>query len=244
VLYDFVKGFQSKTHHDLISVYKFKIKNPIEEAPIKINGKNYRIDLFDPDTNTSYEIQRNNFGKSFYLKIEDLCLRSKVVVVHPIAHKVKITKLSGGNISGKPYNYLPKKDVLYSFFQKLVSFKSPFLPGKMQFDLLLIREHIWKDMDSNPRKSRGRKKGVIRERSLLGIDKIIKLVSTDDFLSFLPRDLSGTFTNQDIAIRLNIKGNFKQKLRITGCITYCLCNLGILKKKGKRGRANLFTLND
>lgn len=239
--YKSVPSAQTGVHSQLKQLYLEQYSGK-EEIILPVDGKKYRVDVFVEESNTIIEIQRYNFGKPFYSKIKRLIKNNyNVVVVHPIAIRQNITRMKKGEIVGKEYSNRRKRNE-FSFFEQLVSFRTKFVPEKMDFDLLLIREHVSKEFVGAWEHSKRSRYRVV-ERDLLEIIKKIKLQNNEDFLQFLPSDLPKSFTNKELALLLNLDANNRRKMRIAGWITYSMCNLGLLERLGKRGRSFEFSLN-
>ena len=212
-----------------------------EEATLDINGRKYRIDVLDSKKNTVYEIHRSNFGGRFSQKIKGLLKvpNLKIVVVHPIVLTQKVTRMDHGKIvSVSHYN---KHRNLFNFFEMLVHFKVEFVPQRMEFEVVFIKEHLLKELVGYYKRTMRRKYETI-QRDLISIEKVQKFKTKSDFIDTLPNGLPKTFTNRDLAERLNIKGNKRRIQRVSGLITYSLCGLGILHRVGKRGLAYEFSI--
>ena len=91
-------------------------------------------------------------------------------------------------------------------------------------------------MRSNRRKFRTEKRDLIKI-----IDRY-EIRTKDDFLNILPSDLPEQFTNQDLASKLIFKNKTRRNYRLPGRITYSLCQLGLLKRVGKKRNAFLFQI--
>jgi hypothetical protein len=212
-----------------------------EEAPLQINGNTYRIDVLDKQKATAYEIHRSNFGMRFSEKIRELIqsTKMKIVIIHPIVLRQKITRMKQGEILS--VSHINKFGDIYSFFEKLVYFKTEFVPTRMEFEVLSIKEHLVKECIGYWRRS-GRRRYQTVQRDLITIQDTQQFQKRADFANLLPKGLPPVFTNQELAEKLNIQGGIRRKKRIPGCMTYSLCRLGILRQVGKRGRAHEFTL--
>lgn len=238
-----LRGQETKVHQQLKKLYLKSIIQGEQEVITEIDNRKFRIDVFDTLNNRAFEIQRNNFGKGFYDKIEKLITQMRVVIVHPIVIKQKITRKKDGSVIGTSYINKSNRADFYSLFEKLVFFKTIFVPEKMGFDLLLIREHVRKEFAGLTKSNRPRYR--MTQRELISIEKTLKIRKKSDFSTlFLPKELLNNepFTNQDIVKRLEIQGGEKRKYRIAGWMTYSLCNLGLLSQVGKKGRAHLFEI--
>jgi len=237
-----LRGQETKVHQQIKKLYLDSVIQGEQEVITEIDNRKFRIDVFDKLEKKAYEIQRHNFGKGFYDKIELLTRKMRVIIVHPIVIKQKITRMKNGNIIGTSYINKTKKADFYSLFEKLVSFRTSFIPGKLGFDVLLIREHVKKEFIGRWKKS-NRPRYKMIQRELINIENSINIRKKADLLAFLPKNLPKVFTNRNIIDQLEIQGNESRKFRIAGWMTYSLCNLGLLSQVGKKGRAHLFKIS-
>lgn len=235
-----LQGNQTWLHQKLKSLYSNKVGGT-EEVTMQIKGKKYRIDVLNKLKTTAYEIHRSNFGMRFSEKIRELLQlpEMKIVIVHPVVLKQKVTRMKQGEILG--VSHIKKFGDIYSFFEKLVYFKTEFVSTRMEFDILFIKEHVLKEFVGFWGRS-GRRRYKIVQRDLVNIQETKKFRMRSDFVNLLPLGLPTVFTNQDLAERLEIQGGKRRKHRIPGCMTYSLCKLGILGRVGMRGRAHEFTV--
>ncbi|MFX0086276.1 MAG: hypothetical protein ACFFAU_11390, partial [Candidatus Hodarchaeota archaeon] len=237
-----LRGQETEVHEQLKKIYLNSLIFGEKEAYIKIKGRKFRVDVLDRQNNIAYEIQRHNFGKGFYDKIKILVSQLNIIIVHPIVIRQKVTRMKNGNIIGVSYINKSKYTDYYSLFEKLVSFRTVFVPQKIGFDVLLIKEHVKKEFAgiwSNSRRPRYR----MTQRELMSIEESTEIRQKSDLYSFLPKGLPEVFTNRNISERLEIPGGNKRKRRIAGCITYSLSNLGLIELVGKKGRANQFIIS-
>ncbi len=235
-------GSITNVHEQLKGIYLKSHLHGETEANVKINERRFRIDILDRQENMSIEIQRHNFGKGFYDKIEKLISQMRVIIVHPIVIKQKITRKKDGSVIGTSYINKTNRADFYSLFERLVSFKTKFIPEKIHFDVLLIREHVLKEFAGVwPRSGRSRYR--VTQRNLMSIENTLEIRKESDFLDFLPKGIPDVFMNKDIITRLKVNGNERRKHRIAGCLTYSLCNLGIITQVGKKRNAHQFVIS-
>ncbi|MFX1283801.1 MAG: hypothetical protein ACFFB5_09100 [Promethearchaeota archaeon] len=232
---------QTWLHQKLKNYYLDKVRGT-EEAIVQLNGRKYRIDVLDKERMAVYEIHRSNFGGKFSEKIKDLLEYSqlKIIIVHPIVLKQKVTRFIRDSDTVR-VSYYNKRGDIYTLFEKLVFFKVKFIPNRMRFDILFIEEHVLKESMGFWRRSKRYKYKVV-QRDLLHVQEIKQFSTRNDFINVLPYDLPDIFTNNDLAERIKIQGGKRRVRRIPGCITYSLCKLGILSRVGTRGRAHEFTI--
>ncbi len=237
-----LRGQETELHEQLKKIYLNSLIFGEKEVLIKINGRKFWVDVLDRQNNVAYEIQRYNFGKGFYDKIKMLVNQLNVIIVHPIVIRQKVTRMKNGNIVGVSYINKTKFTDYYSFFEKLVSFRTTFEPQKIGFDLLLIKEHVKKEFAGIWSKSK-RPRYLMTQRELISIEENTEIRQKSDLYSFLPEHLPEVFTNQNISERLEIQGGDKRKRRIAGCITYSMRNLGLIEQVGTKGRAHQFIIS-
>ena len=235
-------GSITNIHEQLKGIYLKSHLHGETEANVKIDEKKFRIDILDKQENMSIEIQRHNFGKGFYDKIEKLITKMRVIIVHPVVIKQKITRKKDGKDIGTSYINKTNRADFYSLFERLVSFKTKFIPEKIHFDVLLIREHVLKEFAGVWPRS-GRPRYRVTQRNLMSIEEKLEIRKESDFLDFLPKGIPDVFINKDIITRLKINGNERRKQRIAGCLTYSLCNLGLITKVGMKRRAHQFVIS-
>ncbi|MHA2246777.1 MAG: hypothetical protein ACXADY_17670 [Candidatus Hodarchaeales archaeon] len=230
---------QTWLHQKLKNQYLSKVGGA-EEVIVQIKGgKKYRIDVLDKQGMTAYEIHRSNFGMRFSEKIRELLQLSemRIVIVNPVVLTQKVTRMNQGEIIN--VSYVNKRGDIYSFFEKLVRFKTEF-NERMEFNVLFVKEHVFKEFLGFSKN--GRRKYQIVQRDLISIQETKKFCTRSDFIDLLPKNLPRIFTNRELAERLEIQGGNRRKRRIPGCMTYSLCKLGILDRVGTRGRAHEFTV--
>lgn len=237
--YHFHKN-QTWIHQKLKNHYLIKVGG-IEEAIVQINGRKYRIDVLDKERTTAFEIHRSNFGARFSEKIKGLLQFSelKIVIVYPVVLTQKVTRMNQGSTIG--ISYYNKQGDIYALFEKLVYFKTEFIPQRMEFDVIFIKEHVLKEFVGFWGRSLRRRYKTV-QRDLISIQKTKKFRTKTDFIQVLPFGLPSIFTNQDLAKRLELQGSTRRTHRIPGRITYALCKLGILSRVGTRGRAHEFSI--
>ena len=208
------------------------------ESIIKVNNQKFRIDVLNEGQGIIYEIQRASFGGRFSKKIQTLLDSTKytIRIVHPILYKQKTSRMRANerlSVSYRNFN-----STVLHLFDHLVFFKIPY-QDRLEFDILLVNEHITKEFSGYTKTSHRRKYRTIA-RDLVEIVERFEIRSKNDFLNILPSDLPNKFTNQDLASRLSFKNATHRNYRLTSKITYSLCQLGILKRVGKKRNAFLF----
>ncbi len=231
---------QTLLHHKLKQIFLTEVGG-LEEVTMKIDGRNFRLDIFNEKKNIIYEIQRS-FSRKFSKKIDLLLKLSemRIVIIHPIVISQKVTRMKHTEIINT--SYVNKHVDIYSLFDTLVNFNVEFIENRMEFYIPFVKEHLLKEYIGTWGKSNRRRYRTI-QRDLISIEKMTRLKTQDDFLDLLPKDLPEVFTNRELAEKLKLTGSIIRIKRITARMTYSLCRLGILKKVGKRGRSHEFTLS-
>jgi hypothetical protein len=123
-------------------------------------------------------------------------------------------------------------------FEQLIFFKIIY-QNRLEFDILLVNEHVTKEFTGYTKRSH-RRKYRTKMRDLVEIVDRYTIRSRTDFLNILPSDLPDQFTNQDLTNKLAFINESRRNFRLPGKITYSLCQLGILKRIGKKRNAHLF----
>ncbi len=233
------KGNETILHHKLKLPYCTS-KNIKFESIIQVNNKKFRIDVLNEERGIIYEIQRASFGGRFSKKIQFLLDSTNYIIriVHPILYKQKTSRMRVDerlSVSYRNFN----SSILH-LFDQLVHFKILY-QKRLEFDVLLVNEHITKEFVGYTRRSH-RRRYETKKRDLIEIVETYKIRSKVDFLKILPSDLPDQFTNQDLAHKLTFKNITRRNYQLPGKITYSLCQLGILKRVGKKGNAFVFQI--
>ena len=234
------KGNETILHHKLKLLYCTK-ENIKSESIIQINNQKFRIDVLNEDQGIIYEIQRASFGGRFSKKIQTLLDSTEYVIriVHPILYKQKISRMKTGERVSVSYRNL--NSTILHLFDQLVYFKVLY-QNRLEFDVLLIYEHLTKELTGYTKRSH-RRRFRTEKRDLIKIIDKYKIRTKDDFLNILPSDLPEQFTNQDLARKMTFKNKTRRNYQLPGRITYSLCQLGILKRVGKKRNAFLFQID-
>ena len=235
------KGTETIIHQKLKSLYCTG-ENIKSESIIQINNQKFRIDVLNDDQGIIYEIQRASFGGRFSKKIQTLLDSTEYVIriVHPILYKQKISRMKAGERLSVSYRNL--NSTVLHLFDQLVYFKVLY-QNRLEFDILLIYEHLTKELAGYTKRSH-RRKFRTEIRDLIKIIDRYEIRDGNDFLNILPSDLPEQFTNQDLASKMTFKNKTRRNYQLPGKITYSLCQLGLLKRVGKKKNAFLFQVDD
>lgn len=235
------KGKETILHHKLKFLYCTK-ENIKPESIIQVNNQKFRIDVLNDEQRMIYEIQRSSFGGRFSKKIQILLDSTAytVRIVHPVIYKQKISRMKAGERLSVSYRNL--NSTLLHLFDQLVYFKVPY-QNSLEFDILLVYEHITKELTGYTMRS-NRRKFRTEKRDLIKIIDRYEIRTRDDFLNILPSNLPDQFTNKDLESKLIFKDKTRRNFRLPGKITYSLCQLGILKRVGKKRNSYVFQIID
>jgi len=177
------------------------------------------------------EVQVANFS-AIKPKLLRLLDGHKVRLVYPIpkikwiVHKSEAT----GETYGRRRS--PKKGRFSDLFSELIRIPSLFSNGNLSLEVLMIEvEEIWRD---DGRGSWRRKGASIEDRKLIRVFERRTFESKNDFLKFLPADLSDPFSNRNLAESLRISIAQSRKM------TYSLGKIGAITSVGKNGNQILF----
>ncbi|MCK4848116.1 MAG: hypothetical protein KAT16_03750 [Candidatus Heimdallarchaeota archaeon] len=234
-------GKETILHQKLKLLYCTR-ENIKSESIIQVNEQKFRIDVLNDEQNIIYEIQRSSFGGRFSKKIQVLLDSTAytVRIVHPVIYKQKISRMKAGERLSVSYRNL--NSTLLHLFDQLVYFKVLY-QNRLEFDILLVYEHITKELTGYTMRS-NRRKFRTEIRDLIKIVDRYEIRTRDDFLNLLPSDLPEQFTNQDLASKMTFKNKTRKNYRLPGRITYSLCQLGLLKRAGKKRNAYLFQITN
>jgi len=179
------------------------------------------------------EVQTGNFA-AIRGKLRVLLAEHRVRLVHPVAQKKWIVRVSpeDGRILARRRS--PKKGSVLSLFDEMVYMPDLLTEERFSIDVLLThQDEIWCD------DGRGswRRKGVsVLDHRLLSVEESIVIEGPDGLLSFLPDDLVRPFTNRSLAKAAGIP------TRLACRMTYCFRKIGLAIEVGRQGNARVFDL--
>ncbi len=180
------------------------------------------------------EIQTGNFN-AIKTKLENLINAYEVRVVFPIAlEKFLILRDTQSVFISRRRS--PKKGRIEDVFNQLVFLSHLASHPNFSLEVLFTSEEEYRVKDGL---GSWRRRGIsITDRRLLSILGRIVLAQKADFSYLVPSSLMHAFTNIELAQELDISR------RLAGKMTYCLTNMGILERSGKKGKAFLFRRPD
>ena len=199
---------------------------PGDRIEVPVDG--FVIDIVRDDL--LIEIQTRNFG-SLKSKLTKLAHSHPVRLVYPIIQEKWIVRLASGNSAGAIRRKSPKRGRMEDLFWELVSIPQLLSNPNFSLEVLMIRGE---EVRRYAGKRGWRRKGWICEgRRLLEVVDQRLFGESADWLRFLPNGLE-SFTTRDIATGMDTRTDLAQKM------AYCLREARMIELIGKRGRANLY----
>ncbi|MBN1887198.1 MAG: hypothetical protein JW850_04390 [Thermoflexales bacterium] len=178
------------------------------------------------------EIQTGSF-RAIKAKLAALVAHHPLRLVYPVAWEKWIVKEGQSQRTAEDVlrRKSPKRGRVEQVFDELVSF--PRLVGQAGFslDVLFIREEEVRCRGGRSWRRRG---WVTRERRLLEVVGQQRFETVADMAALLPAGLLEPFTVTDLGRALGLSR------RLAGKMAYCLREMGVLERRGKRGRAVLY----
>jgi hypothetical protein len=222
----FQKGIGTLTESSLHASLKTWYSQPGDQFEIKVDG--YFIDLLRGSQ--LVEFQTRNFS-AMRTKLADLLAQHPVHLVYPLVKEKWVVKLdSAGTLISRRKS--PKHAALVEIFSELI--RIPHLLGHpdFTFEVLWIScEDVWQD---DGKGSWRRNFWSIIDRRLLAVMDRVTFAGLADFSALLPTELTGPFTNLELAAALKCRKTLAPK------ITYTLLRAGELIKVGKKGKSLLY----
>jgi len=180
------------------------------------------------------EIQTGNFN-AIKTKLENLLDAHPVRVVYPIAQE-KILILQDNQSTPISRRRSPKRGRIEDVFNQLIYLSHLASHPNFSLEVLFTSEEEYRIKDGM---GSWRRRGIsIVDRRLVSVLGRMILSHKNDFVHLIPATLTPEFTNLELARQLSISKRLASKM------TYCLTNMGILKRSGKRGRSFVFSKPD
>lgn len=202
---------------------------PEDEIEVKVDG--YVIDIVRG--NLLIEIQTGSFS-NIKRKLTDLATRHRVRLVYPIARDKWIVKLEGDGPGQLGRRKSPKHGEFHHLFGELVSFPTLVVNPDFALEVLLVQEEeVRRHVPGRAWRRRG---WVTHERRLLRVVEQRRFEGPSDLAALLPPGLPEEFTTSDLA------GALRQTRRLAGKTAYCLREMGVIARVGKRRNAFLYRL--
>lgn len=221
-------GLQNeKSLHSSIKHWYSKKGDRLE---VRVDG--FVIDIVRDDE--LIEIQTKNFF-AISKKLKKLCKNHKVKLVHPISRTKWIKKIDmEGNVISVRKS--PKKGTVFDVFDELVSIPELINEENFSLEILIIDSE---ELRCDNGKGSWRRKGIsIVDKKLLNVIESYQFKSREDFISFIPDDITKPFTNKSLSAANTTSLPQCRKL------TYCLKKMGIIREEGKKGKELLFNIQE
>ncbi len=189
----------------------------------------FRIDAID-SRGQLIEIQCASLS-AIRSKIARLVSGHDVIVVKPLAARKRITTLHrrGGDVVSSRFS--PVKHTLAHLFLELVHF--PVFPSaRLRLDVLLTEQEEIRVPPTE--RSSWRKKYSVEDRSLVTVQRCVKLRTAKDLWNALELTLPETFTTSDIEEAGQIPRWLAQKL------AWCFRRMEFLEVCGKTGNSMIY----
>ncbi|MGD9048489.1 MAG: hypothetical protein PVF77_10570 [Anaerolineae bacterium] len=200
---------------------------PGDQLEVDLEG--YVIDIVRREL--LIEIQTASFS-SIKRKLIDLTARHPVRLVYPVAREKWIVKLASDGHSQQSRRKSPKRGTVEDLFRELVSFPRLLAHPSFSLEVLLIQEDEVRRYDG---KRAWRRRGwVTHERRLLQVLERRVFETPADMGRLLPDSLADPFTTSDLAAALG------KPLRLAQRMAYCLREMGVITREGKRRNAILY----
>ena len=164
-------------------------------------------------------------------KLQALCDRHRIRIVHPIAAETIITRLTASGETASSRRS-PRRGRVEEIFRELTS-----LAGLLPHDRITVEVALVRVIETRVDDGRGswRRRGVsIVARRLDSIVATHELRTAHDYLSLLPHDLAEPFSNTDVMQAAALRYRDAQP------ITSALRKMGLLRIAGVRGRERLY----
>ena len=180
------------------------------------------------------EVQTGNFS-ALRPKLESLLPHYAVHVIYPMAVERWVRRISsdGSTITRRKS---PKHARIEDIFAEVVYIGRWLAHPRLTLDVLLIHEEVhW----LNDGHGSWRRKGwSVADRTLLNVTGQMRFENIRDYAALLPDGLPQPFSNRDLAAAAGLRQRLARKM------TYTLREIDILASAGKRGRTNLFTIQE
>lgn len=177
------------------------------------------------------EIQTRNFS-ALKRKLERLTEFHDVRLVYPVAREKWIVRESPDGSRVLSRRRSPKRGDVFGLFEELVSI--PEIAARKTFSLevlLIVEEEVRRQTGGR----RWRRDGwSSHDRRLVEVRERALFAGPEDYAALLPKALSETFTNRDLA------GALKRPRWLAEKMTYVLRRMDAIGVVGKEGRATVY----
>jgi hypothetical protein len=203
-------------------------RRPRDRVEEKVDG--YVVDLVRG--RLLIEIQTGGFAP-LRRKLESLLELHRVRVVAPVALSRRIVRISDEGVVLSSRRS-PKAGRVEDVFARLVSI--PALLAHDRFELEVVLTHEEEVRVFRAGRAWRRHGWVVAGRSLVSVERSVRLASPADAAALLPHALPAAFDTGELAAAAGCDRRLAQQ------IAYCLRHAGALETGEKRGRAALYRL--
>lgn len=204
-----------------------------EDSAQEVVLGDYRIDVVD-STGTLIEIQHSSLA-AIKMKCLDLLEEHAILVVKPIIRFKQLIKLSEKNGRVVSNRQSPKKGSWLTAFEELVYFRDVFPHPNLEMEFVLVDIEETRYPGHGRRRRRRQTDYEVQDLELIRVVDRSKIVMATDLFQWLPfEEIPKEFDTEDLATAVQVDRSEAQR------ITYCLREMGAIRAKGKRGRANFY----
>ena len=213
-----------KTIHAVLKNY-YAPDLDMHEIPIE----NFVADIYTGQE--IIEIQTRAFDK-MRRKLDTFLPLYPVTIVYPIPHIKWLSWIDEQTGETSPKRKSPKTGSAYMAFKELYKIRPYLQNPNLHLKIALIDMEEYRLLNGW---SRDKKKGSERyDRIPVKFDEEISIDRKEDYMQFVPYDLSEPFTTKDFAKAAKINE------RLAGVVLLILNDLGIVIRVGKKGNAYLY----
>lgn len=219
---------QEKTMHAVLKNY-YAPDEDMHEIPIG----SYVADIYNGEE--IIEIQNGSFYK-IRAKLEAFLAEYPVTVVYPIPHTKWLIWIDEETGEYSPKRKSPVTGNVYRAFSELYRIKSYLKENNLRFRFPLIDTEEYRLLNGW---SKDRKKGSCRyDRLPVAMFDEVVIERREDYLQLLPYELPEKFTSGDLAAAAKIP------VKTAGLVLNILTYLNITRPIGKKGRSNLYQIEE
>lgn len=168
-------------------------------------------------------------------KLRTLSPSHRIRLVYPIAQEKRIARLAADGTT-ETARRSPRKGRVEDLFWAIVGIPALLSHPNVSFEVLMIREEEARHFVGKKRRRRSKGWEVAERRLVAVVDRRV-FERPSDWLSLVPPELS-LFTTRDLAEALGLRVELAQRM------AYCLRHMSAIELIGKRGRANLYSVNE
>ncbi|MBI5001692.1 MAG: hypothetical protein HZB92_09280 [Euryarchaeota archaeon] len=175
------------------------------------------------------EIQTGNFA-GFRRKLAYLLREHQVHVVHPIALERTVVR------EGSSARRSPKHGTVYDVFDELVAIPHQLMEPNFTLEVLLVKEEII--LLNDGRGSWRRRGWSLGDRCLISVEGSVTFGLLRDYKALVPSSLKQPFTAAELARAVPCNVGLAQRM------VYVLRHICAIQKAGKRGRAQMYEVEE